>query len=67
MSSDIDEFLNHVDEWKFKLHEELKGLSPARRKAYWKKVRAWARARGLNVVEPEEPAKRPAKHLRRTG
>ncbi len=31
MKIEIEEFLDHVDEWKFKVHEELKGLSPAQR------------------------------------
>lgn len=66
MNSNIDKFLDHVDEWKFKLHEELKGMSPAQRKAYWKKIREWARGRGLHVVEPEEPVKRQGKRVRRT-
>jgi hypothetical protein len=66
MSSGIDEFLDHVDEWKFKLHEELKDLSPAQRKAFWKRIHEDARKRGLNVVEPEKPAKRPTKRVQRT-
>jgi hypothetical protein len=70
MKLEIEEFLDQIDEWKFKVHEELKGLSPAQRKAYWKRVHDEARARGLNVVEPAKPtkpAKRPAKRARRTG
>jgi hypothetical protein len=67
MKLEIEKFLDHIDEWKFKVHEELKGLSPAQRKAYWKRIHEEARARGLNVVEPEEPAKRPTKRVRRTG
>ena len=69
MNSDkleIEEFLEHVDEWKFKVHEELKGLSPAQRRAYWNRIHEEARARGLNVVEPEKPGKRPPKRVRRT-
>jgi hypothetical protein len=56
MSSDLEKFLDHVDEWKFKLHEKLKGMTPAQRKEFWKQIHEEARARGLNVVEPEEPA-----------
>ncbi len=70
MKLEIEEFLDHVDEWKFKVHEELKGLSPAQRKAYWNRIREEARARGLNVVEPAKPAKpakRLSKRVRRTG
>jgi hypothetical protein len=73
MKSDLDTFLDHVDEWKFKLHEKLKGMSPAQRKAFWQQIREEARTRGLRVVEPEElaepaeAAKRPAKRIRRLG
>ncbi len=67
MSSDMDEFLDHVDQWKFKLHERLKRMTPAQRKQFWAQIRENARARGLHVVEPEKPAKRPTKRVRRTG
>ncbi len=67
MKLEIEKFLDHIDEWKFKVHEELKGLSPAQRKAYWKRIHDEARARGLNVVDPEKPAKRQTKRVRRTG
>lgn len=59
MSSNLDEFLDHVDEWKFKLHDRLKGMTPAQRKAFWKQIHQEAGARGLPVVESEEPVKRP--------
>lgn len=58
MKSEIEEFLEHIDEWKFKVHQELKGLSPAQRKAYWRRIHDEARARGLNVINPEKPMKR---------
>ncbi len=61
MKLEIEKFLDHIDEWKFALHEKLKGLSPAQRKAFWNRIHEEARARGLNVVDPEKPAKRPAK------
>jgi hypothetical protein len=67
MSSDIDEFLDHVDEWKFRLHERLKRMTPAKRKAFWNGIREDARRMGLDVIEPEQPAKRPIKRVRRTG
>lgn len=67
MKLELEQFLDHVDEWKFKLHERLKRMSPAQRKAYWAQIREEARARGLTVVEPEKPAKRPPKRMRRTG
>ena len=67
MNSDIDDFLDHVDEWKFKLHERLKRMTPAQRKAFWNQIHEQARARGLPVVELEKPSKRPTKRVRRTG
>ncbi len=67
MKSEIDEFLDHIDQWKLKLHEELKGLTPAQRKAFWKQIHEEARERGLTVVEPEKPAKRRTTRSRRTG
>ena len=67
MNSEIDELLDHVDEWKFKLHEKLKNLTPAQRKIFWNRIHEDARARGLNVVEPEKIAKRPVKRVRRVG
>lgn len=64
---DIEQFLDHVDQGKFKLHERLKGMTPAQRKAFWEQIREDARARGLNVIEAEKPAKRRTKRVRRTG
>ena len=56
---EIEEFLDHVDQWKFKLHERLKRMSPAQRKEFWVQIREDARSRGLTVAEPERPTKRP--------
>lgn len=64
MNSEIDEFLDQVDQWKFKLHEQLKDMSPAERKSFWKRIHEGACQRGLKVVEPEKAAKRPAKRVR---
>jgi hypothetical protein len=66
MNSGLDEFLDHVDQWKSKLHEKLKRMTPAQRRAFWTKIREDARAKGLPVVEPEKPAKRPTKRVRRS-
>jgi hypothetical protein len=67
MNSALDEFLDHADESKLRLHEELKGMSQIQRQAYWSRIHEEARERGLSVVEAEEPAKRPPKRVRRTG
>jgi len=67
MKLEIEKFLDHIDQWKFKVHEELKDLTPAQRKTYWNRIHEWARARGMNVADPEVPAKQPTKRTRRTG
>ena len=64
---EIEKFLDHIDQWKFKLHNKLKVMTPSQRKAFWLQIRDEARARGLDVIEPEEPAKRPTRRPRRTG
>jgi hypothetical protein len=66
MSSDIEEFLDEVDQWKLKVHEQLKGLSPKQRREFWARVGERARKLGLRVVEAEKPAKEPKKRARRT-
>ena len=67
MNSGIDEFLDHVDEWKLQLHEKLKRMTPPQRAAFWQQIREQARKRGLRVFEPEKKAKRTTKRARRTG
>ncbi len=67
MSSDIEEFLNEVDRWKFKAHERLKGLTAKQRQLFWTRIGRKARAMSLHVTEGEKPTKRTAKRARRTG
>ena len=67
MNSGIDEFLDHVDQWKLQLHEKLKRMTPLQREAFWQQIREQARTRGLSVVEPEKKPKRPTKRARQTG
>ena len=67
MSSGIDELLDQVDQWKFKVHEKLKRMTPLQRKAFWQQIHEQARERGLHVVEPEKKVKRPTKRARRIG
>jgi hypothetical protein len=67
MSSSIEDFLDEVDRWKFKVHERLKRLTAKQRRAFWEQSAERARAMGFNVVEPQKTAKRPAKRARRTG
>ena len=67
MNSQTDDLLDAVDSWKGKVHEQLKGLTKAERKAYWARMGRRATALGLKAVEPKTPAKRTAKRIRRTG
>ena len=68
MNFEIDNFLDHVDEWKFKLHEKLKKMTPRQRDAFWHEAAAEARALGLTVLEPgESPGRKPKKRPRQTG
>ena len=62
---EVDDLLDHVDEWKFKLHEKLKNMTAQQRAEFWKQARQKLRAAGLTVIEPEPPAKRPVKRGRR--
>ena len=67
MNSSIDDLLDMVDEWKFKLHAKLKNMTPGERRAFWNQIHDDARKMGLNVVGSEKPAKRSMKRVRRTG
>jgi hypothetical protein len=64
MNFEVDDPLDHVDEWKFKLHEKLKNLTPKQRAEFWKQSRQRARALGVTVPKPEPPAKRPVRRGR---
>ena len=64
MSSSIDELLDMVDKWKFKLHAKLKKMTPKQRAAFWKTAHKDAIARGLGVEPPAlltrpKPKRRP--------
>jgi hypothetical protein len=63
----IGAFLEEIDQWKFRVHEELKGMTLAQRAAFWNQIHEDARKRGLTVVEPEKAAKRPTTRARRAG
>ncbi len=67
MNSGIDDLLDMVDGWKFKLHDKLKEMTPAERRAFWHQVHEDARKMGLHVAEPDKPAKNLGKRKRRTG
>ncbi len=65
MNSEIDDLLNEVDKWKFKLHEKLKRMTPKQRAAFWKRAEKRARAMGLTVIGSDEVVKPKAKRTRR--
>ena len=65
MNFEVDDLLDQVDTWKFKLHEALKNLTADERAEYWRQARQRARALGLTVPEPEQAAKRSVKQRRR--
>ena len=67
MNSDIDEFLDLVDQWKSKVSEQLKELTPKQRAAFWARIGRRARAMGLRVMDSEKPTKRAVKRVRPTG
>ena len=67
MSFEIDEFLDEVDRWKFRVQEQLKRLSSTQRSAFWAKMAQRSRAMGMRVIELKKPAKRASNRGRRTG
>lgn len=62
---DPDDLLDHVDQWKFKLHDKLARMTPAQRAAFWKAIEAEARSRGLKVVGLKKASTRKVKPRRR--
>ncbi len=66
MNFELDDLLDMVDEWKFKLHDKLAAMTPKQRAAFWKRARDKARAAGFLSAEPESPSlRRPRKRGRR--
>ena len=41
----LDDLLNEVDEWKLRLHEKLKAMTPEQRAKFWKEANK--RSRGF--------------------
>ncbi len=67
MNSNIDDYLNEVDQWKHRVHEQLKGLTPKQRAAFWARVGQKARRIGLPLTGPVKRAKPRTTRVRRTG
>ncbi len=66
MNSKIDEFLDEVDSWKYRVHEQLKDLSVKERAAFWADVRRKAQRLQLSFAQPARRARRRTR-ARRTG
>src|SRR5579871_2567640 len=62
----IDDFLDHVDEWKGALNEKLERMTPAQRQVFWEGIHEVARQWGLPIGEFAKPAK-PRNNRRRSG
>jgi hypothetical protein len=54
MDSNSNSFLDRVDQWKFKVHEKLSGMTAAERLTFWNKIHEEGRARGLPVFQSED-------------
>ena len=67
MNSGIDDLLDMVDEWKFKLHDKLKKMTPAERQAFWTQIHESACKSGLHTAEAQKTVKDTEKRKRRTG
>ena len=52
MTFELDEYLDHVDEWKFKLFRKLKRMTPKQQADFWKNSEDKARDLGLPVIGP---------------
>ena len=68
MNSDkleIEEFLDHIDEWKFKLHERLKRMTPVQRKAFWNQIRDDALSRRVVYRQKQREGELSDENVRR--
>lgn len=65
MNFKADDLLEHVDGWKIKLHEKLRGLTPKQRAAFWQAIMDRACAAGLAREEPMPAATHPTKRAGR--
>ncbi len=43
MIFELNDYLDHVDEWKFKLYRKLKRMTPKQQENFWKKSQDKAR------------------------
>jgi hypothetical protein len=61
MNYEADDLLDMVDEWRFKLYDKLKAMTPEEQAAFWKQSLERAREMGLPIVGEDPPAKRATK------
>jgi len=50
MIFELNDYLDHVDEWKFKLYRKLKRMTPKQQENFWKKSQDKVRNLGLPVI-----------------
>ena len=68
MNYEADDLLDHVDEWKFKLHDKLKTMTQEQRAAFWEEIRERAQAAGLpTAAHPAGRKQIPKRRRRATG
>jgi hypothetical protein len=68
MKLEIDKFLDEIDEWKFKLYEKLKDMTPEEEAEFWQQSLEKAHARGFPIMEsPPHPKRKPKRKPRATG
>ena len=60
MNYEADDLLDMVDEWKFKLYDKLKSMTPEEETAFWKRARDKARPlRRSRRLRSHDPAAEP--------
>jgi len=64
MNYEADELLDHIDQWKFKLADKLRAMTPQQRAAFWQQAADQARNSGLPVAEHGLKDKRVVKRRR---
>ena len=67
MNYELDELLDLVDGWKFKVYEKIKGMTPKEESEFWKKAEEKARTNGFRIAGEQTAAKQTGNRRRATG
>jgi hypothetical protein len=67
MIFELDDYLDQVDEWKFKLYRKLKRMTSKQQADFWKKSQDKARNLGLPVLGTREVKSIASKKKRSAG